>query len=351
MDTLLSLSKLCKTFPGNPKPVVDQLSLTIAPGELFVLLGPSGCGKTTTLRMIAGFEQPDSGSIHLNEQPLFSSTQHLPPNQRNLGFVFQDYALFPHLNVEQNVGYGCTKWSHKETTSRVDELLSLVELSHTKTRMPHQLSGGEQQRIALARALAREPSMLLMDEPFSNLDEQRREQMRQDTKALLKQRGIAAILVTHHQEEALVMADRIGVMQAGHLLQVGTPEMMYRQPEHAFVASFMGPTNFIPAVAKGTVASTPCGDIPLATPHTGKTTLSWRPEEIELVQAPDKQRNHPEGTVISRHFKGNHDVYLVKCGELELSVWDQSRSSFAPGAKVILKARQPAHQVEKQPGR
>ncbi|WP_067934689.1 ABC transporter ATP-binding protein [Alicyclobacillus kakegawensis] len=225
--------------------VLDQVSLEVQEGELFSLLGPSGCGKTTLLNIIAGFLAPTRGSVWLGDRNI---TQ-LPPYRRDIGMVFQNYALFPHLNVFQNVAYGLTlrKLSHGEVKRRVDEVLSIVQLEQYADRMPHQLSGGQQQRVAIARALAIRPAVLLMDEPLSNLDAKLRKSMQSELRSLQRRVGITTILVTHDQEEALALSDRIGVMGHGRLQQVGTPVEIYRRPFNRFVAEFIGEANFITA--------------------------------------------------------------------------------------------------------
>jgi len=222
--------------------VLSRLSIAVQVGEFFALLGPSGCGKTTTLRLIAGLDRPTSGEIYLNGQ----SVSGVPPYQRDVNTVFQNYALFPHLTVFQNIAFGVEmqRLAKPLLASRVAEVVDLVRLGGLEQRYPHQLSGGEQQRVALARAIARQPSVLLLDEPLGALDLQLRKEMQQELKRLQRRLGMTFLYVTHDQEEALMMADRIAVLQAGRAWQTGTPVEIYEYPSSAFVASFIGETNF-----------------------------------------------------------------------------------------------------------
>jgi spermidine/putrescine transport system ATP-binding protein len=223
--------------------ILDRLSITVQAGEFFALLGPSGCGKTTTLRLIAGFDRPTTGEVYLNGQPMSG----VPPYQRDVNTVFQNYALFPHLTVSQNIAFGVEmqRLAKPLLGARVAEAVDLVRLGGLEQRYPHQLSGGEQQRVALARAIARQPSVLLLDEPLGALDLQLRKEMQQELKRLQRRLGITFLYVTHDQEEALTMADRMAVMQAGRVWQIGTPVEIYEYPRNAFVTSFIGETNLL----------------------------------------------------------------------------------------------------------
>lgn len=228
---------------------LDAISLDIREKEFFTLLGPSGCGKTTLLRMLAGFETPSSGHIRLHGQ----NVESLPPRARKVNMVFQNYALFPHLNVAQNIAFGLEMldWKKPDITARVDRMLALVRLENFRERKPAQLSGGQQQRVALARALAPQPQVLLLDEPLSALDLKLRKEMQGELKRLQRETGITFILVTHDQEEALAMSDRLAVMSGGRVLQTGTPEDIYARPASRFVADFIGEANLIPGAALG----------------------------------------------------------------------------------------------------
>ena len=265
---------------------VNGISLNIEQGEFFTLLGPSGCGKTTLLRMIAGFNTVDGGEICFDEQVINS----LPAHKRDIGMVFQNYAIFPHLNVADNVAYGlkARKVPKPEIVSRVDEALKMVQIDQLKTRQPNELSGGQQQRVALARAFVIEPGVLLMDEPLSNLDAKLRVQMRTTIKKLQRRLGITTVYVTHDQEEALAISDRIAVMNQGNIMQIGKPEEIYRKPANPFVANFIGVSNFIDCTVDGkdpSAAAVRLHDgysfqMPLRTPYSGDVILSARPEQL-----------------------------------------------------------------------
>ena len=265
---------------------VNGISLNIEQGEFFTLLGPSGCGKTTLLRMIAGFNTVDGGEICFDEQVI----NNLPAHKRDIGMVFQNYAIFPHLNVADNVAYGlkARKVPKEQITPRVDEALRMVQIDQLKARQPNELSGGQQQRVALARAFVIEPGVLLMDEPLSNLDAKLRGQMRTTIKKLQRRLGITTIYVTHDQEEALAISDRIAVMKEGNIMQIGRPEEIYRKPANPFVANFIGVSNFVDCTVDGQdpkAASVKLHDgysfqMPLRAPYSGEVILSARPEQL-----------------------------------------------------------------------
>jgi len=264
---------------------LDDVSVEIRKGEFFTLLGPSGCGKTTLLRLIAGFEMPTSGTILLEGQDI----TYLPPNKRPVNTVFQSYALFPHLTVAQNVAFGLQMQGRPtaEVKETVAKMLALVKLEPMAQRKTSQLSGGQQQRVALARALAPQPKVLLLDEPLSALDLKLRKEMQIELKRLQTETGITFIFVTHDQEEALTMSDRIGVMSQGKLQQTGAPKDIYTRPVNRFVASFIGETNFLPATAETGAARLATGDLidlPGLT-GSGKVTVTVRPEQLRLVEA------------------------------------------------------------------
>ncbi len=304
---------------------VESVSLQIQHGEFFSLLGPSGCGKTTTLRLIAGFETPTSGDIIIDGE----MQGHLPPYQRPVNTVFQNYALFPHMTVAQNVAFGLEmkKVSKDEIRRRVGEALELVHLGKMGSRRPKQLSGGQQQRVALARALVNRPQVLLLDEPLGALDLKLRKAMQGELKALQEQVGITFIYVTHDQEEALTMSDRIAVMSAGHVFQVGLPEDIYENPNTRFVADFIGETNFIP----GTVHRRgPLVEIAIAEtvilparwaseelPGGSSATLSIRPEKILIASGDEKPPSDGEfvsvpGQVEEVVYLGTDTRYIVR---------------------------------------
>jgi ABC-type Fe3+/spermidine/putrescine transport system ATPase subunit len=242
METVLELDEVSKDYPAHR--AVNAVSLNVGRGEFFSLLGPSGCGKTTTLRLVAGFEDPTTGKIRLNG----AGIEHLKPYQRNVSTVFQNYALFPHLTVQQNVEFGLKRRAENHVGQRVRDVLELVQLTGKESRYPSQLSGGERQRVALARSLVLEPDVLLLDEPLSALDPNLRKQVRAELKNIQRHTGITFLFVTHDQEEALSLSDRLGVMSEGELQQVGTPEDLYLRPRTRFVASFLGLVNWIDGV-------------------------------------------------------------------------------------------------------
>ena len=273
---------------------VRGIDLDIPSGEFFCLLGPSGCGKTTTLRMIAGFERPSSGRILLDGRDVSGT----PPNKRNVNTVFQSYALFSHLSVAENVAFGLrfTRTSREETRSRVSQALSLVQMEEFGSRKPHQLSGGQQQRVALARALILNPSVLLLDEPLGALDAKLRKTLQVELKALQEQVGVTFVYVTHDQEEALTMADRLAVMSEGRVEQVGTPREVYEEPASAYVADFLGVSNLLDAEALGETPDGRCrlraGDLELLASHghtsaRGRVKVVVRPERVR-VEVPGK---------------------------------------------------------------
>ena len=325
---LLSVEKLRKNFDAGDIAAVERVSFDLGEGEMLALLGPSGCGKTTTLRMIGGFESPDSGRISLRGRDI----THLPPESRGIGFVFQDYALFPHLNVLDNVKFGLRKLPRAQAKARAEEMLALVGLDGLGTRKPHELSGGQQQRVALARTLAVAPPLVLLDEPFSNLDAAMRVETRQEVRKLLKAAGSAAILVTHDQEEAMAVADRIAVMERGRVLQIGTPDEIYRNPTSSFVASFMGRSNILSGTASGMEVKTEFGTLPLSRAANGAVSLSVRPEQIMLEPDP----NGP-ASVVGREFRGHDQLYWVQEGERCMLVISGAGAMIDVGARVRLR--------------
>ena len=315
-DSVLTVQDLGKSFRGQSTPVLQKINFNLAPGEILGLLGPSGCGKTTLLRIIAGFETPTSGTVHLEGDCVSGENGLTPPEQRQTGMVFQDYALFPHLTITDNIAFGLRHKSQKlnrqQIQGRVAEVLHLVGLTGLEKRYPHELSGGQQQRIALARALAPKPNLILLDEPLSNLDVQVRQRLRHEIRHILKATGTAAIFVTHDQEEAMAISDRIGVMYRGTLEQLGTPEEIYRSPASRFVAEFVTQANFGPARRQGTLWATEFGQWSLTfqgiqpeLPSAGELML--REEEIELSPAHD-------GPVVirDRQFLGREYRYCLE---------------------------------------
>lgn len=297
---------LSKSFASTR--AVDSLDLIARQGETLALLGPSGCGKTTTLRLIAGFEVPEAGRVEISGRLVVGPGVFLPPEQRRVGMVFQSYALFPHLTVAENVTYGLNRTQAR--ASRAREVLALVGLSGFESRMPHELSGGQQQRVALARALAPQPEMLLLDEPFSNLDAGRRVQVRQEVREILKASGTTALFVTHDQEEALFMGDRVGILNAGHLEQVGTPQEVFGVPATRFVAEFLGIPDFLPAWVTLQGLETELGlaqpQVKVPLPLGTQVDVLVRPDDLTLHLDPKG-----EARIVRSIFRGMDYLYHV----------------------------------------
>jgi spermidine/putrescine transport system ATP-binding protein len=341
--SVVALVNVTKRF-GTEVVAVDRVSLEIGDGEFFSLLGPSGCGKTTTLRMIAGLEFPTEGSVKIFGEEMGTR----PPNRRPVNTVFQSYALFPHMTVADNIAFGLrmTGVDEGEVQRRVNEAIDLVRLTGLGSRSPKALSGGQQQRVALARALVNQPKVLLLDEPLGALDLKLRQAMQLELKDIQKEVGITFVYVTHDQEEALTMSDRIGVMDEGKLLQVGSPEEIYESPVNRFVADFIGETNFIDGevVAEGQVRIEG-GMVVKARTHSepgSKVTLTLRPEKIHLL-APGSSvpagRSVLEGKGERRVYFGDSLSSEVRVGPHRLDVRIENRPSldrFSPGDEVLL---------------
>ncbi len=315
---LLHVAQLAVRYPG--KTVVQDLSFSLEPGEIGCLLGASGCGKTTALRAIAGFENPSAGEILLDGWSMADSRQQMPPEKRRIGMVFQDFALFPHLDVASNIGFGLGHLPTQRQQERVAELLQLVGLEDRGDSYPHQLSGGQQQRIALARALAPKPRLLLLDEPFSSLDSELRAQLADEVRCILKREGITSLLVTHDQHEAFAMADRIGVMHQGRLEQWAEGYQLYHAPATPFIANFIGEGVLLTGQADGSDrVSTPVGPVRIAPEQKpqGPVHLLLRPDDVRL----DQQGTIP-AQVTKRAFRGAEYLYTLQLssGEQLLSL-------------------------------
>jgi iron(III) transport system ATP-binding protein len=287
----------------NDMDAVADLTLDVYEGELFAILGASGSGKTTSLRLIAGFERADGGSLELFGAPVAGPSKHVPPERRHVGMVFQDYALFPHMSVATNIAYGLPRGAARDI--RVRELLALAGLEGLGDRRIHDLSGGEQQRVALARALAPAPQLLLLDEPFSNLDAALRTQVRAEVRAILRRAGATAILVTHDQEEALSIADRIAFMHSGRIEQVGTPDEVYQHPSTLHAAEFIGDANVYRHGVKRGVIATAFGELE-APPGASHAAVVIRPEDLQIQAA------GIHGEVMSREYYGHDQVLSVR---------------------------------------
>lgn len=290
---------------------VQGLSLMVMQGEMLVLLGPSGCGKTTTLRLIAGFEQPDAGTVRIAGRLAADRARSLPPEQRGLGMVFQDYALFPHLTVADNVAFGLHRLPKRQRDGRVAEVLSLVGLAELAGRYPHALSGGQQQRVALARALAPRPAVILFDEPFSNLDAELRQQMRHEVRRILKESNSTAIFVTHDQQEALLLGDRVAVMRRGYVEQVDPPDVVYHRPQNRFVAEFLGAADFLPVQVTAAGLASEIGLLPAAgmTSPSGPVEVMLRPHDLRLAPAPAGMGH---GAISAALYAGDFWQYSVQ---------------------------------------
>jgi iron(III) transport system ATP-binding protein len=313
-ESLLDLSGVEKRF-GSTR-VIDSLDLSVRDGELLTLLGPSGCGKTTTLRLIAGLDQLDGGEVRLRGVSVAGDGNFVPPEERDVGVVFQEFALFPHKTAEENVAFGLTDHTDEERQARVDELLELVGLNEHRDQYPEELSGGQQQRVALARSLAPEPSILLLDEPFSNLDVDLRVEMRQEVRRIIKDAGVTAVSVTHDQEEAMSISDRVAVMRSGGIEQIGRPEEVFQQPESRFVASFLGHASFLSGSVEGDTVTTGLGSIArdrvngLAEAYDGSDIdVLVRPDDVQALAPSDEGAN---GTVVHRRFLGPTVLYRVE---------------------------------------
>jgi len=322
----IEVDSLRKSF-GTAE-VLRGVRLAVQPGSVLAILGPSGCGKTTLLRTIAGLERPDAGSIRLDGVQVAGPATHVPPERRRIGMVFQDWALFPHLTVAQNVAYGLTRAERRlvgrsgrarrtgragragaRGTSRVDEVLDMVGLGGLGPRHPGTLSGGQQQRVALARALAPRPAVLLLDEPFSNLDAALRAHVRAEVARLLDDLGVTAVFVTHDQDEALLLGDEVAVMRDGLVAQQAAPSDLYARPATPWVASFVGDANLVPGVASGDSAATALGPIPLDNPAHGEVSVLVRPEDLALDTPSD---DGVSVTVERREYYGHDTVYAVR---------------------------------------
>ena len=315
-ETVLELVDVTKRY--GPEAAVEDLSLSVRKGELLTLLGPSGCGKTTTLRLLAGLEPPSKGEIRLDDEVVAGNGDFLQPEERGVGVVFQDFALFPHLSVEENIAFGLDEWDRAERERRVDDMIDLVGLEAHREKAPDQLSGGQRQRVALARSLAPEPGILLLDEPFSNLDVRLRVEMREEVRRILKEAGVTAISVTHDQEEALSISDRVAVLRDGRLEQVGRPEAVFEHPASRFVASFLGLASFLSAQIRGGTFRTPLGTF--NTEQLQGLSPEYDGADVDVLVRPDDLRAEPasveeaNGRIVYRQYTGPNFVYRVELG-------------------------------------
>jgi iron(III) transport system ATP-binding protein len=329
---LLVLEGIRKRFAPDQPLAVDDLSLDVNEGEILALLGPSGCGKTTTLRIVAGFEAPDAGVVRIRGAVMAGSGRFVAPEERGVGIVFQDYALFPHLTVADNVAFGLQRLARAARQERAAHVLELVGLGDLGRRFPHELSGGQQQRVAVARALAPAPALLLLDEPFSNLDADLRTQMRDEVERVLRDTGTTAIFVTHDQEEAFTLADRVGVLHRGRLEQVATPEDVYHRPTTRVVAEFVGGADFVPGVVTTNGIETELGTFPDGgrRPPGERVDVMIRSDDVAFV--PDDAGS---GVITRRYFRGSETLYCIRLpsGQRVHSA-QPSSATFTTGMRV-----------------
>jgi ABC-type Fe3+/spermidine/putrescine transport system ATPase subunit len=351
-DAVLELHAVRKTFGATV--AVDDVNVSIAPGEVFTLLGPSGCGKSTTLRIVAGLEEPDDGEVLLDGRLIASGARgfSLPPERRDLGMVFQSYAIWPHMTVFENVAFPLQLRGEPKSIvqAKVENVLDLVGLGGLGSRGATDLSGGQQQRVALARAVVYEPRLLLLDEPLSNLDAKLREHMRVELRALQQRLGIAVLFVTHDQAEAMVLSDRIGVMRAGHLEQVGTPVALYERPASPFVRDFLGRVHTVEvSLASAERAEVPgesgvVFQLPPGCSRTtsdgssGKMLLAWRPENVSIEPDSAPGLNRLSATIESAAYLGERIEYGVRtAGGRSMLVVSTRQQRYEPGALVGLR--------------
>ncbi|MBW3526130.1 ABC transporter ATP-binding protein [Shewanella sp. NKUCC05_KAH] len=326
MTSTLKLKQIHSDYQGQQ--VLKGLSLTLAQGEILALLGPSGCGKTTLLRAVAGLQAISQGEIQINGRIVSGDSQFVPSEQRGIGMIFQDYALFPHLTVAENILFGVARLSSAERQARLDEMLALVKLEGLAQRYPHELSGGQQQRVSIARALAYEPQLLLLDEPFSNIDAQVRYEMMAEIRSILKQRNVSAVFVTHSKDEAFVFADTLAIFNQGIIVQHGSAEALYAAPNSRYVADFLGSGNYLPAaVFDGHSIVTPIGHLtsltPLNLPSEFSGTVFLRPQQLTL--SADEQG---VGTITERRFLGAFCHYWVKIEAASHAYYVEVRSQM-----------------------
>ena len=332
---VIECAGVSKSF--GPAPAVDEISFALRTGEVLSVLGPSGAGKTTLLRLIAGFERLDRGEISILGRVVSGASQHVPPDRRNVGMVFQEYALFPHKTVAENVTFGLHRLGGSERDRRLAEVIALVKLGGLEGRYPHELSGGQQQRVALARTIAPRPAAVLLDEPFSNLDAGLRREMRREVASILRESGTATIIVTHDQEAAFAIGDRVGVVRDGRLEQVDAPYGIYESPATQFVARMVGTGDFIAGEVRDGMAATEIGALPFRSTNGAlsegtRVVLLSRPDDFQVK--PDQEG---PGVVRSREFLGEATVLDVEMPSgAALRCRQLSYTAVAPGSRVSL---------------
>ncbi|MBM3940974.1 MAG: ABC transporter ATP-binding protein [SAR202 cluster bacterium] len=341
-DTAIHLEGVTCTYPGAVTPALRGMDLAIRPGEFFSILGPSGSGKTTALRVIAGFERVQAGTVSIGGRVVGTPRRHEPADKRNVGVVFQDYALFPHIDVLGNIAFGLRSAPRDRWGEHVQALVRMAGLEGLEARFPHELSGGQQQRVAVARALAPNPVAILLDEPFSNLDRRLRAQLRREVRALISNIRATAVLVTHDREEALAMADRVAVLSDGRVLQADTPEALYERPATPLVAQMAGPCDLLPGRIAGDRVETEAGAFPceraMGNPVDGAPVLALvRSHELTLERAGRPGDGGREARVVYHEFGGDsieYDLRLASGAVLRLR--QASDAHFEPGATVRL---------------
>ena len=344
--SILNLKAVEKKFSAGTV-AVRNVHLEVDEGELLALAGESGCGKTTLLRLIAGLEKPDHGTIEIENTIVANKNRSVPPQQRPVGLVFQDYALFPHMTVAQNVLFGLKLWTANEAKQLTTEVLKMVNLTGLENRYPHQLSGGQQQRVAIARALAPKPKLLLLDEPFSNLDTILKDQVRQELTTILRESGTTVILVTHDVRDALSMADRIAVLKDGNLLQVGSPETLYQQPVDTYIASFFGKVNLIPVVCRGGTVNSEIGTFKSEMAESKSGFLCLRPQHLRVIL---KQPGEIVAEIVSVNFMGDYQQLKLKVGKCDLWCHEPVYVNYKVGQQVNIEIdRDHIHIIETQP--
>ncbi|MFK8048113.1 MAG: ABC transporter ATP-binding protein [Halioglobus sp.] len=335
MSTQLELGNVHVNY--GPVEAVKDVSLSLEKGEIGCLLGPSGCGKTSLLRAIAGFEAIASGNISIHGNTVSSVTINTPPEQRKVGMVFQDFALFPHLNVERNIAFGLSAMDRTQQKKRVEELLTLVGLAGLERAYPHELSGGQQQRVALARAMAPAPDVLMMDEPFSGLDSELREQLANEIRQILKKSQVTAILVTHDQHEAFAMADRIALLREGRIAQIDTPYNLYHNPANEFVARFIGQGSIVE------VSANESGELSNGMGKLDHNNQSWKAgESISLLVRPDDIKFDPGSELLlkvtAKSFRGAQYLYELELPDgAKVPCMTASHVDYSPGDRLPVK--------------